>query len=550
MKLFKYLFQQSWQRLLLVAVLSSIGGLSGAAIVAIIGKAITGNAPSSLALAFFAACLCSTVSRTLSDIVLVRVTQQSVLMMRIALSRRLLSTPVKKLQELGRNGLLIILTRDVDIFIGALPLLPLYFCNLVIIVSCLTYIAFLSWPLVLAFCVVVSCAIFAFELGRREPVRLMRLVSRQSEDLYGKFRNLIDGSKELQLNAERGRLYVDGVVGPAATLLKETFVKSISGFAWITSAGTTVFYIFIGLMLFVIPHMVSVSNTVLATATLGMMYLLRPIMELVASGPSMHSAGISIEKIQKLDQDLMAFEPAAPSLDPFCSSAPLRLQLRDVCHHYESEGEDRQFGLGPLNLTVQQGEILFIVGGNGSGKTTLAMLLLGLYMPESGHLILNGQEVDAANVEHYRRHFSAVFSDFHLFDQLLGEDQEALTYKAAGYIKALGMEHKVKVVDGKFSTLKLSSGQRKRLALVASYLDDRPVYLFDEWAADQDPAFKRVFYTELLPDLKARGKTVIAITHDDQYFSCADRVIKLADGQVQTDPQHPMAEPRPALHAL
>jgi putative ATP-binding cassette transporter len=182
---------------------------------------------------------------------------------------------------------------------------------------------------------------------------------------------------------------------------------------------------------------------------------------------------------------------------------------------------------------VEQGEILYIVGGNGSGKTTLAMLLLGLYRPEQGALLLNGVEVDDAALEAYRSHFSAVFADFHLFEEILGTDRADLSRRAEHYVHALGMRHKVKVTDGRFSTLDLSSGQRKRLALVASYIEDRPVYLFDEWAADQDPRFKRIFYTELLPELKARGKTVIVITHDDAYFAHADRIIKLEDGQLQ-----------------
>jgi len=186
-----------------------------------------------------------------------------------------------------------------------------------------------------------------------------------------------------------------------------------------------------------------------------------------------------------------------------------------------------------LNLTIHQGEIVFIVGGNGSGKTTLAMLLLGLYEPEMGSIVLNGTSVNEANLDKYRQYFSAVFSDFHLFEQLLGTDRHDLSVQATRYVEILNMAHKVKVVDGKFSTINLSTGQRKRLALVSSYLEDRPIYLFDEWAADQDPVFKRIFYTELLPDLKVRGKTILVITHDDAYFSCADRIIKLEDGHLQ-----------------
>ncbi|MBH9340157.1 cyclic peptide transporter, partial [Pseudomonas aeruginosa] len=86
--------------------------------------------------------------------------------------------------------------------------------------------------------------------------------------------------------------------------------------------------------------------------------------------------------------------------------------------------------------------------------------------------------------------------------------------------------------DGNFSTPDLSTGQRKRLALINAWLEERPVLVFDEWAADQDPAFRRVFYTELLPDLKRQGKTIIVISHDDRYFEMADQLIRLSAGKV------------------
>ena len=165
--------------------------------------------------------------------------------------------------------------------------------------------------------------------------------------------------------------------------------------------------------------------------------------------------------------------------------------------------------------------------------TTFAMLLLGLYEPEKGHVRLNGAAVDETNLHAYRQQFSAVFADFHLFEQLLTAGDGESQIRANHYLNVLQMQHKVKVENGRFSTINLSTGQRKRLALVSAYLEDRPIYLFDEWAADQDPVFKRVFDTELLPDLKARGKTVIVITHDDAYFSCADRIIKVEDGKIR-----------------
>lgn len=160
------------------------------------------------------------------------------------------------------------------------------------------------------------------------------------------------------------------------------------------------------------------------------------------------------------------------------------------------------------------------------------MLLIGLYMPEQGGIRWNGDVVNEGNRDDYLQNFSVIFSDFYLFDELYGVDNENNNGMIDDYLQRLHLHHKVRIENGRFSSVNLSQGQRKRLALLVAYLEDRPFYVFDEWAADQDPEFKHLFYTELLPALKARGKTVLIISHDDRYFYLADRCIKLEEGRV------------------
>lgn len=219
---------------------------------------------------------------------------------------------------------------------------------------------------------------------------------------------------------------------------------------------------------------------------------------------------------------------------PLAGRSQKCLKLVGVNHSYHREKEDRSFMLGPFDLCLPSGELVFLVGGNGSGKTTLAMLLIGLYAPEAGEIRLNGTPVDEENRKHYRQNFSVVFSDFYLFESLLGLSASEIDAQARECLVQLQLNHKVQIENGTFSTRELSQGQRKRLALLTAYLEDRPFYVFDEWAADQDPLFKKIFYTQLLPKLKARGKTVLVITHDDRYFHVADRIIKLDDGKLGT----------------
>ncbi|MGH7968533.1 MAG: cyclic peptide export ABC transporter, partial [Limisphaerales bacterium] len=213
-----------------------------------------------------------------------------------------------------------------------------------------------------------------------------------------------------------------------------------------------------------------------------------------------------------------------------------RLDLKSVLHSYHVEQDDTQFVLGPVSLTFRPGELVFLVGGNGSGKSTLAKIIAGLYIPEAGEMRLDGKLVTDANRDEYRQLFSAVFSDFYLFEHLLGLERPDLDAQARGYLEQLHLNHKVRIRNGALSTTSVSQGQRKRLALLTAYLEDRPFYLFDEWAADQDPHFKSVFYTQLLPELKARGKTVLVISHDDRYFHVADRILKLDYGKLVSSP--------------
>jgi putative ATP-binding cassette transporter len=195
--------------------------------------------------------------------------------------------------------------------------------------------------------------------------------------------------------------------------------------------------------------------------------------------------------------------------------------------------EEQGFQLGPIDLSVKSGELIFIVGSNGSGKSTLAKLITGLYTPDSGKIYLNDTPITAANIEWYRQHFATTFADVYLFDRYLGLEDRQIDREIGKYLKEFQIDRKVSVTNGVLSTTNLSQGQRKRLALLTAFLEDRPIYLFDEWASDQDPAFREVFYQQMLMQLKEWGKLVIVITHDDRYFHLADRILKLNYGRVE-----------------
>lgn len=266
-----------------------------------------------------------------------------------------------------------------------------------------------------------------------------------------------------------------------------------------------------------------------ATYALTMLFLRTPMVAAVNTLPHLITAQVSLNKLETL--------ALTPHTEAFHEVAPLKsdwqeLRLQSLVYRYPAE-EGEGFDVGPLDLTVRRGEVIFVIGGNGSGKSTMARLLTGLYRPHSGQISLDDRPVAEQELSAYRQMFASVFSDFHLFSRLLGKDgNEVPDAEVDSWLSKLHLQHKVGIVDGRLSDIQLSQGQRKRLALLLGLLEQRDILLLDEWAADQDPLFRRLFYRELLPQFKAAGKTVIAITHDDHYFDQADRVLKMDNGRL------------------
>jgi putative ATP-binding cassette transporter len=189
------------------------------------------------------------------------------------------------------------------------------------------------------------------------------------------------------------------------------------------------------------------------------------------------------------------------------------------------------FTSGPWSLTLKRGETVFLVGGNGSGKSTVLRQIVGLYRPDNGRVDVDGVTVEGRAIAGLREQFSAIFGDFHLFDRLYGLEQVD-PQKVNRLIDEMWLTGKVKFEDGRFTDLNLSTGQRKRLALIVALLEDRPIYAFDEWSAEQDAVFREEFYERILPALKAAGKTVVAVTHDERFWPLADRVVRFDLGRI------------------
>jgi putative ATP-binding cassette transporter len=316
----------------------------------------------------------------------------------------------------------------------------------------------------------------------------------------------------------------------------------MSVFVASASWGNFLIYAFIGLVLFLLVGDVPDRALIMTGYALVFVYMVGPLEALLLNIPRANLAQVSADHIEEITHSMFSSESQTDKID----LPPLQsIILQRVLHRYYHEQKDEMFTLGPIDLQFFPGEITFLIGGNGSGKTTLAKLLVGLYSPEEGSISLNGKVIDDTNRDYYRQFFTTIFSDFHLFERLLETDHgNDLDQRGNQLLAKLHLQNKVKVQDGAFTTLTLSQGQRKRLALVSAYLENRPFLVFDEWAADQDPAFKEIFYYELLPELRAMGKAILVISHDDRYFHLADRVLRMENGRLIFDHQEAADTPK------
>jgi putative ATP-binding cassette transporter len=432
------------------------------------------------------------------------------------------------------------LTDDVYHVAQALLGLPVIAVNLALLLGGAAYLTWLSWRVLLVLLVLVVLGGVGYRLFVGRAFRFLNQAREEEDRLFGHFRALTEGIKELKLHRGRRSLFVSQDIHQSTQAFQNHNIRAENCFIIAQHWSHLLFYMLIGVVLFLLPSLVTLTPETLSGYVITALYLMGPLAGVLSSFSLFGRANVALGKIEQLGVQLStgvaepfrenASEPARPETFE-------RLDLIGVSHHYYHENDENQFSVGPLTLTFRPGELIFLVGGNGSGKSTLAKVLLGLYPPNTGEIRLDGVPVTDANRDDYRQRFSAVFADFFVFDSLAGTHAGDLDTRAAEYLTRLRLEDKVKVSNGTLSTTALSQGQRKRLALLTAYLEDRPFYLFDEWASDQDPQFKEIFYRCLLPDLKARGKTIVAITHDDRYFHLADRVIKLEYGQVVVDEQ-------------
>jgi len=536
LKLLAYLLRHSRKLLALYLLVGTITGFSNVGLLAIINSTLTGRAArSTLLWSFIGVCLLIAFARACSELMLTYMGEGTMVAMRMHLAQRVLAVPLRRLEEIGPHRVLSTLTDDIPTIAMVIRMLPVLTFNAAILVGAFIYLGWLSWQAFLTMLVLMALGIMSYQLPILRAFSLMQRARELNDTLYQHFRALTDGAKEFRQHRPRRETFLRRDLQSTIEGVRAQNLHSARIFIFTGTWGQLLLFVVIGLLLFELPLLTQTSIAMLTGYTLTLLYLMTPLQTLMDSMHNINRANVALHRIEKLGFELAVQESeAAPSVTAIAVPCH-RLELAGVTHAFQREDHEGEFILGPLDLCLKPGELVFITGGNGSGKTTLAKILSGLYVPYQGEIRLDGQLVTDENRDAYRQLFSVVFFDFFLFQTLLGLEHADLDSQAAELLTQLQLTGKVRVDQGRLSTTDLSQGQRKRLALLTALLEDRPIYLFDEWAADQDPRFKEIFYRQLLPKLKSAGKTALVITHDDRYFELADRVIKLEEGRIVDD---------------
>ena len=537
MKIFKLLIASS-KRLFLIATLSSIlTGLFSTFVIKTIHGAIKGEhfELNQFIQEFFTFWLLYGVFSLASSYAVALQTQIIIHKLRIQLSNKIL---VSKFEAMERNQqkILPVLTEDIKTISYSIDRLPGVTTGLATVLGILIYMVWYS-PILSIATVILFALVFLFS---RIALPYVGKYADQARgylnDIFEQFHGLVFGIKELYLNRKSQLRYIDDFLIPTSNKQNRSYLKENVTSAIINRATDMILLLGMAGLIIGVFKTGFVTLSFLGEYITLVLFTLAPLSTATGFVSGLKRMEVALSQIENLGLKLEKDSLEVDGLDPLNNQGGTQISLEKIEHSYYHSDKDQHFAMGPIDLSVKSGETLFIVGGNGSGKTTLAKLILGLYKPISGKRFFFEQEITSKNIFTYRSHFAAVFTDSYLFHKFLDVDPNYAEEHGNRLLKLFQLEKKVSIKDHGFSTKKLSEGQKKRLALITAILENKEIYLFDEWAANQDPEFKKIFYSEIIPYLKLSGKTQIIISHDDQYFHLADRVIKLRDGKISESP--------------
>lgn len=463
---------------------------------------------------------------------------------RIRLTRKIQQVELPFMEEKGSNNLYARFTKSDALISQAIPQITGAAQMSVLLIFSFLYLAYISPLSFLISMVSIIIAAFVF-LSRTKHIKaLLQEVQKKEVNYFKSISHLINGFKEVKINQQKGEDILQNIASQSSEI-EEIKIEVGKQESRLWGHGRILVYTLLPILIFVVPSISEIHSDNIYKISSTILFITGPIAILINTMPILNRVHMSIDELVQLEDEMDKATGDRVNEESmnngFVFSDFEKIKVKNVSFSYPEtyQGFDpdsypkkgSDFLAGPFDEHIAKGELLFIIGGNGSGKSTFIKLLTGLYYPDKGAIYIDSNKVDKTNYPVYRNLFSAIYTDFHLFDKFYGVkniDPKKVNY----WLKKMKMQDKVEYRDGGFTRTSLSTGQRKRLAFIAAMLEDKPVLVMDEFAADQDPQFRKYFYETILPELKTMGKTVIAVTHDDHYFHVADRLLKMEEGRM------------------
>lgn len=513
-------------------------GLCNASLIVLINEAATEIAdqktPTIIYLLFFPVLLCQILLLRLSNRENVTGTQTLVHRLRMHVLGKVLRNDLLTLEALGIGQIMRTLNRDSLVISQAMLALVPVLQSTAVFVFAILYLFFLSLTAGLIVSAVGLLIVAYFSKNARE--RFVTLDNAWVEEglVSEKMAEFLSGFKEIKMNSARARdLSLE-------LLHKSRDVSNVKANALIDltnnyAAVQVLVYILVGATITLVPILSDTFYLEVMSVTTTSLFVVGSLTGMVQALPLLSESKIASQDVRRFLAKLEGLSGSEARASKKWHNEDIKsIAFENLSFKFKNNTEDHPFAVGPINYKFEPGLAYFVRGDNGSGKTTVMRLLTGLIAPDSGKILVDGRIVSPNDSQSYRNLFSCIFSDFHLFGRLYGlssVDDERVKF----WLDKLGIADKVSVVDGKFDNLTLSTGQRKRIALMVAVLEERPIVVLDEWASDQDPPFRKFFYETIIPELKALNKIVIAITHDENYFSYADHLLRIDSGQLTED---------------
>lgn len=531
MSIIRLIYQQYRAAFLSMLVLTLVSSLLGIAVLAYINSRllqVQSEYSSTTLLGFGALVLFYFVVSMLAQMQLAKIGHGFIYTMQLRLIKRIMDSSEIQLQLAGKARILASLANDIRTMSIAFTRLPELLQGVLFVLACSTYLIWLSSRLFVVTAILMVVMIVVSHFIIRLHYRYFRRMRNAEDELYHHYETTLNGHKELSLNRYRAKRFYHEEFSPQAAAKRDFHISADTYHIFAINWGSSVMLAAVGIVFYLAVYHQWASLADAITISMTLLFMRGPLTAAVGALPAIMQSKVAVEALEALE--LMPYQPHFVDDKHELPTDWQQIRLENVTYTHTGHGQ-QSFSLQPLNLTLARGETTFLIGANGSGKSTLSMVLAGLYAPTSGKIFVDEIEITEVNRSAYRQLFASVFTDFHLFEKLIdGMGIDVADNLIASWLNHLQLSEKVSIEKSRLLHNKLSQGQRKRLGLLTAVLENRSMLILDEWAADQDPQFRRVFYEQLLPLLQQQGYTVFAISHDDKYFHHAERIISMQQG--------------------